>query len=470
MNLFSHSQQLTSFAIGFCLIVFFRWVENSKSAARLIEIWDNIGKLLTFWKSLPKSKRPKCKSYETLKVAFDDHLMIPKLQFFNYVANIVEPFLRKYQTDQPMVPFLFFDLKDTVTKLFEIIIKPEVLEKCKTWSKMKQIDFSESDNLLPDGKINVGFAVTEQLKQLRKKDLVKSSEIKEFFKMARQFVVSMIEKLSEKSPLNSLFVRGTTIFDPKLLLEYSKQKLIDRLKILLGEFMSLNILTSLQCDTVLSQFNNFVENEVKELKTDSFKFDPKNDRLDDFYFQHACVNNYKDLSFVLRVVLTLSHGQASVERGFSFNNFSVKTNMTPATIISRRTIKDHLIANGLKPHTVEITSSIIKAFRSARQKYMDELEEAKKQKEKTDAELKAVSITTDIEKLRQKVKTAEKAVALMEEEVTKYMELAEKKSDLSFVKTSNGLKRKSNETKQEIQMLNDQIAELEKKRKTLISA
>ena len=91
-------------------------------------------------------------------------------------------------------------------------------------------------------------------------------------------------------------------------------------------------------------------------------------------------------------------------------------------------------------------------------------------RKKTDAELKAVSITTDIEKLRQKVKTAEKAVALMEEEVTKYMELAEKKSDLSFVKTSNGLKRKSNETKQEIQMLNDQIAELEKKRKTLISA
>ena len=56
--------------------------------------------------------------------------------------------------------------------------------------------------------------------------------------------------------------------------------------------------------------------------------------------------------------------------------------MTPATIISRRAIKDHLIANGLKPHIVEITSSLIKAFRSAREKYMDELEEAKKQKEK----------------------------------------------------------------------------------------
>lgn len=38
----------------------------------------------------------------------------------------------------------------------------------------------------------------------------------------------------------------------------------------------------------------------------------------------------------------------------------------------------------------------------------------------------------------------------MEEEVRKYMELEDAKSDLSFVETSNVLKRKSNETKQEI--------------------
>lgn len=38
----------------------------------------------------------------------------------------------------------------------------------------------------------------------------------------------------------------------------------------------------------------------------------------------------------------------------------------------------------------------------------------------------------------------------MEEEVRKYMELEDGKSDLSFVETSNVLKRKSNETKQEI--------------------
>ena len=40
-------------------------------------------------------------------------------------------------------------------------------------------------------------------------------------------------------------------------------------------------------------------------------------------------------------------------------------------------IKDHLLANGLKPHTVEVTAPLIKAYRSG-QKSMAELEEAKK--------------------------------------------------------------------------------------------
>lgn len=56
-----------------------------------------------------------------------------------------------------------------------------------------------------------------------------------------------------------------------------------------------------------------------------------------------------------------------------------------------------------------------------------------------------------LKKILQKFKIREKAVVLMEEEVRKYMELEDGKSDLSFVETSsNVLKRKSNETKQEI--------------------
>ena len=106
----------------------------------------------------------------------------------------------------------------------------------------------------------------------------------------------------------------------------------------------------------------FLAKEVKELKDESYKFDYEKDRLDDFYFQHASIKNYKELSFVVKVVLIVSHGQAAVERGFSLNNSLVKINMSQETIISHRIIKDNLLANDLKAHTIEVTSALIKAF------------------------------------------------------------------------------------------------------------
>ena len=100
---------------------------------------------------------------------------------------------------------------------------------------------------------------------------------------------------------------------------------------------------------------------------------------------------------------------------------------------------------------------------------MIELDNAKKEKEKTEEEQKAMHITADIEELNQKIKIAKKAIEMMEKEVTECMELAEKKSDLSYVKKGNGLKRKSSETKQKVELLEKQIGELEKKVVKLIS-
>ena len=46
---------------------------------------------------------------------------------------IVEPFLKKYQTDQPMILFLYCDLEDIIVKLLNIIVEYEIIEKCKKW-------------------------------------------------------------------------------------------------------------------------------------------------------------------------------------------------------------------------------------------------------------------------------------------------------------------------------------------------
>ena len=130
------------FSLPFCAT---RWVENKKVADRAILVWPHIVEIVRFWQKLVPSKQPNCKSYTTLKEAASGTLMISKLQFFTYFASVLEPFLRLYQTDAPIIPFMYFDIKNLVKKL---LVKLEVIEGCKTASDLLEIDLSMEKNLL----------------------------------------------------------------------------------------------------------------------------------------------------------------------------------------------------------------------------------------------------------------------------------------------------------------------------------
>ena len=58
-----------------------RWIEDQKVALGAIEIWDNVCQICRFWKSLPKSKRPSSKSYQTVLLATKDPLTLSKFHF-----------------------------------------------------------------------------------------------------------------------------------------------------------------------------------------------------------------------------------------------------------------------------------------------------------------------------------------------------------------------------------------------------
>ena len=122
------------------LVLLFRWVESKKSSYRLISIWDNVCKTVNYWEKLPKSKRPKFKSYSNLKSAALHDFTVAKLQCFSYVASKVEPHLKMYQTDNPMMPYMYFDLKTMLKDLLEIIVETEVIQKCKTGKRLIETD------------------------------------------------------------------------------------------------------------------------------------------------------------------------------------------------------------------------------------------------------------------------------------------------------------------------------------------
>ena len=127
----------------------FRWVENKRVATRLIDIWENIKKVYAFWESMPKSKRPSSKSYFNVQESLDDELIIAKLQFFVYVAGIVEPFLTAFQSDKPMIPYFYFYLKSIIKQLLGIIVEPKIIDSCKTGKQLKDIDLSDKKICYP---------------------------------------------------------------------------------------------------------------------------------------------------------------------------------------------------------------------------------------------------------------------------------------------------------------------------------
>ena len=93
------------------------------------------------------------------------------------------------------------------------------------------------------------------------------------------------------------------------------------MKKLLQHFVKLSILDNISCDNVLNLFIHFVHNEslifLFSLNLGNVKFFCRKDkRLDEFYFHVLGIQKYKELAYIVKITLTLSHGQAAVEGGF----------------------------------------------------------------------------------------------------------------------------------------------------------
>ena len=105
-------------------------MEDKKVAERLLEIWPHISRVVAFWLKLPKLGQPKCKSFEPVKEVVEDELTTVKLIFFSYLASIFQPFLEKYQTQAPMIPYMYSDVVNLIRSLMQIVVKHDIIDGC----------------------------------------------------------------------------------------------------------------------------------------------------------------------------------------------------------------------------------------------------------------------------------------------------------------------------------------------------
>ena len=130
---------------------------------------------MEFWKSLPNYKQPTCKSYSKISDAIIDLFTEAKITFFSFICSIVEPYLKKYQREKPMVPFMYVDLKSIAKQLAEI-------------------NLDEKGNLLPINKVELGFGAHYSLSRLNEGDIITIDKTKKIQEGGTVFCRKHIEE------------------------------------------------------------------------------------------------------------------------------------------------------------------------------------------------------------------------------------------------------------------------------------
>ena len=110
-----------------------------------------------------------------------------------------EEFLRKYQTDMPMLPFVAIDLFNLVKGLMSRFLKPTVLQTLTSVSKLLKIDLQDSDLHCNSHTIDVGFAADKLLKELRRARKVSERDILSVRLDTKQLLHSFVGKASSES-------------------------------------------------------------------------------------------------------------------------------------------------------------------------------------------------------------------------------------------------------------------------------
>ena len=130
--------------------------------------------------------------------------------------------------------------------------------------------------------------------------------------------------------------------------------------------------------------------------------------LDEFYFDIVKVPKFKELSSLVKIILSLSHGQADAERRFSLNSGALQDNIADKSIVSKRLIKDYLLSSNKKPHTVDIGKELRSSCVKARSRYHDYQDKMKTKKARESKEIAKEILNQEMKELQERIAILEK--------------------------------------------------------------
>ena len=377
-----------------------------------------------------------------------------------YIAGLLQPLLAFYQSNVPLLPFMYPDIKAMLKTLLAVIVNPTLLKDSSSAAMLLKIDLNKEDNLLKVDDIHLGFAAEEEARKQVQKDTVKKKQVRELREQTQVFVRAIVEKIAERSPLTSVIIRNAVVFDPHMAAS-GAETLIKKLKPLTQTLVALRIINFQTADKALMQYRLLLGKEGIMSKDIFLNFNSREDRVDEIFFHKIGVHkNFPELSSVITMILILSSGQAFTERGFSVNKPLLKVNMKDDTVVARRFVKGYLKNKDVDPHTSAITSAMVKEVKKANMRYTIHLEEEKNKKKLSGENTEKQKICSELQSISENCEILTETVKALNQKFVELAKKAEKKNNVQFLTEGNAMKRKAEEKAQLLEVLVSRKEEL----------
>ncbi|KAK9976616.1 hypothetical protein ABG768_021821, partial [Culter alburnus] len=404
-----------------------RWIENVPVAERAVQVWPMVMMYVDAVKQ-KKLPNPSTASYDTIEAAQADPLMIAKLQFFLAISRTFSLFLTNYQTDEPVLPC------ELLKSLLRRFVKQEFLQDA-TSLRLTKIDVADEVNRVSYKNVDIGLGAESAIKALQSKPGSRGGEllVLTFRKECMQGLVKIVQKVQVKSPLKIPVVRAIGCLDPRSMHSDAEGSLT-------------KIKTVVQ---TMLQDKNFLSLEARDERFSSFQ--PLKERLDVF-LHSALSKSYPELYKFSQSLLLLSHGQATVERGFSINKEVETCNILEKSMEALRLICDKISVCGgvLK---VPLTKELMASVACARSRYRSYLEDERKKKQSSTQDLKRKAVQEEIEDLKRKRTVLTEVCDSLQTDADKLAEQAEGKSGTlmaQLITKSNILRKRSKEKRNDL--------------------
>ncbi|KAJ8685235.1 hypothetical protein QAD02_021028 [Eretmocerus hayati] len=258
-----------------------RWLENITVIERAIEIDASVKKYVSG--VVTAKTEPKCKSYKVVKKTSADPLLLAKLSFIKSLASEVEPFLREFQSDDPLVPFLHTTLTKTIANIMGRFMTKKSMRSLES---VKISDIKDVKNHLPLDELHLGFGTLKQLSKIK----LNKEQSDSFRTSCRTSMIFYISKLITRSPLSYDLTCAATCLDPKII-SGNPNLAQERLKKLLFILVSKEHVLDSMADKVMREFSEMISlpTMIESCKV----YERSEQRLDHFWRDLAIYDHVK---------------------------------------------------------------------------------------------------------------------------------------------------------------------------------